>query len=294
MGFSFKQRKDVADQVRKIAAEQARTALEDTRGDASFDETVHVLRRHCKKMRGLLRIIRPNFPDFERENAAFRDAADSLSAERDAAVMVETFDLAMKKEWAGSIARERRRQFRSELQANRKQIGAQVDREQLLEDFRASMDAAITRIKDWSFKDDQFDLIAPGLHDTYARMRKRMAKAAKSGDPIDFHDWRKDVKGHGFHVGLLKKAAPDVFGARKEHLGTLGDLLGDHHNLVVLRQTIGDVSGPVGRTLDDGLVGMQRKLEAKALDLGRQLAIESPGKLTKRFEKTWALLPKEA
>lgn len=83
--------------VRGIAVEQLDTALALIEGAGdSPHKTVHEVRKACKRMRGLLRLIAPGFADFAKEDRAVAKAARRLSNLRDAAAMVETFD-ALKK-----------------------------------------------------------------------------------------------------------------------------------------------------------------------------------------------------
>jgi len=293
MSYSFNQRKDTGHQVRKIAADQIDAALETARAGEDFDETVHKLRRRCKKIRGLLRLVRPNFREFETENAAIREAADSLSASRDAAVMVETLSLCFKSEWAGGLSWDRQQQLRDGLTANLQRVAAEQDPGELLEAFAKAMARVKDRVRDWSLNGDGFQLLAPGLRDNYGGMRKRMEKAAKSGDAVDFHEWRKEGKNHWFHVSLLIDSAPAILGPRKDNLDKLGDYLGDHHNIAVLVDTLQAMFGTLEKVLVDGLASEQKQLADKAFALGRQLAVENPAVLTARFGKFWKLLPKE-
>lgn len=288
MGFSFSQRSKVGSQVRKIAAEQIDAALDDIAASEDFDDTVHELRRRCKKIRGLLRLVRPNFPDFATENAAFRDAANALSASRDAAVMLETFDALFKDE-----ASETRNALRSRLEDNVRRVSRHEDRTGLLDGFAAAMASARKRVKDWTFDAQGFALIEPGLHDTYARMRKRLKAAEKTGEDEDFHEWRKETKGHWFQVTLLKDCAPDRLGARRDQLDMLGEYLGDHHNLAVLADGLEALAGPLDETVAKAISCRQEDLAKKAFALGRQLIVDSPKALVSRFEKFWKLLPKD-
>ncbi|RYE56955.1 MAG: hypothetical protein EOP20_08165, partial [Hyphomicrobiales bacterium] len=75
MGFSFDQRKHMARQVRAVASDQIDAAIKVAQGHGDFHEAIHRLRRRCKKVRGLLRLVRPNFSQFDIENTAIRDAA---------------------------------------------------------------------------------------------------------------------------------------------------------------------------------------------------------------------------
>ncbi|MDV3250551.1 CHAD domain-containing protein [Devosia sp. BK] len=293
MSFSFKQRKDTPAQVRQIAADQITSAIELAEAYKDFDKTVHGLRRRCKKIRGLIRLVRPNFKEFEAENAAFRDAATALSVSRDAAVMVETYDAAMQEPWAADFPHERKQNLRALLTSHLDEVKAEQNQSQLLADFALAMQNALGRVPDWSLSGDGFQLFRAGLGDTYSEMQKRMKKAAKSHDPVDFHEWRKQSKGHWFHIGLLSKSAPHILATRKAHLDTLGDLLGDHHNIAVLADFLSQRAGPLDVSLREGLAGQQQALAEKAIPLGRELCVENRAALAARLGKFWKLLPKD-
>ncbi|MDP3895474.1 MAG: CHAD domain-containing protein, partial [Mesorhizobium sp.] len=79
--------------VRRIALEQIDAALEAAGPDAARDDRIHRLRKGCKKLRGLIRMVRPVFDGYAVENAAIRDAAAGLSGARDAEVMIATLDM---------------------------------------------------------------------------------------------------------------------------------------------------------------------------------------------------------
>lgn len=293
MGFSFSQRSKVGSQVRKIAAEQIEASIADIGAAGNFDDTVHELRRRCKKIRGLLRLVRPHFADFHVENAAFRDAADTLSAARDAAVMLDTFEAVLKDDAARSLPAETGNRLRRALEDNVRRVSREQDRAGLLDAFSEAMVAARLRVAQWRFDASGFALIEPGLRDIYARMRNRLRAAKKGGEDDVFHDWRKDTKSHWFHVSLLKDCAPDRLGARKDQLDTLGEYLGDHHNLAVLAEGLEMLTGALDPVLSRVIAGRKDALADKAFLLGRQLTVESPGALVARFEQFWKLLPKD-
>jgi hypothetical protein len=288
MAFSFGHRSRVAHQAREIAKDQIDKAQELSQAGEDFDKTVHELRRRCKKIRGLLRLIRPNFSDFGTENACFAKAADSLSASRDAAVMVETFNLVARDLLPDNIS-----ETRGTLEDNVRRISAEQDRTTLLSRFGDTMDEAAKRVKHWDLDGRGFALLAPGLHDTYGRMRKRIAAAEESAEDEAFHDWRKDTKSHWFHISLLAACAPDVLGARRDQLDQLGEYLGDHHNLAVLAEGVVTLTGSLDRPVAKAIERHKVDLAQKALALGRQLTVESPSALVSRVEKFWKLLPKD-
>jgi CHAD domain-containing protein len=288
MGFSFSRSGKVGSQVRRIAAEQIDAALADCRSGDDFDKTVHELRRRCKRIRGLLRLVRPKFPGFDRENAAFRNAADALASARDAAVMLETLDEVLEEASVGQGAR-----LREVLAENIRCVSERQDRRALLEAFAEEMLIARKRVDYWTFEDRGFDLLAPGLGHTYARMRKRLGEAEKTSHDEAFHDWRKEAKSHWFHVTLFKDCAPDRLGARRDQLDTLGEYLGDHHNLAVLAEGLEALAGPLDADLTQAISARKSALADKAVALGRQLTAESSDALVSRFEKFWKLRPKD-
>ena len=76
--------------LRRIAGGQIDALLEMIRaGTLPPEKIIHEARRTCKSIRGLMRLVKPVFPAFALENAAFRDIARSLSAARDAKVLAD-------------------------------------------------------------------------------------------------------------------------------------------------------------------------------------------------------------
>ena len=288
MSFAFNTKSGVGHQVRTIVGAQIEKALEEAKAGGDFDKTVHNLRRRCKKIRGVLRLIQPNFEDYKRENSAVRDAADLLGGVRDAQVMVETLDSLIS---AGDT-----HLARQHLVARADRLAREMENSSPLEDFVEIFSALSERVKDWSFDNNGFDLVGDGLEKTYKQFLRDMETAEGKEDAVAMHEWRKQAKYHWFHVSLLEKSAPDLLKPREKALDRLGDALGDHHNLHVLEQTLKgmkdqlDEFGPILSALHS----RQEELAKAAFELGLQLAAEKPGALRKRFEAYWTLLPAEA
>ncbi|HWV21178.1 MAG TPA: CHAD domain-containing protein [Devosia sp.] len=293
MSFSFSQRSRVAHQVRETAARQIEAALTDSRAGEDFDRTVHQLRRRCKKIRGLLRLVGPNFRHYDREDAAFRHAADALSASRDATVILETFQGLEKRGALQELPSEITQNLRWELEESARRVARAEDRVALLIGFGDAMVAARARVEGWSFKAKGFALIEPGLADTYERLRNQMRIAQRAGSDEAFHDWRKAAKGHWFHIALFKASAPERLGAREDQFDRLGEYLGDHHNLAVLGERLLALGGPLDERLAKVIEERKARLADKAFALGRQLTIENPAELAVQFKKFWKLLPKD-
>lgn len=94
MSYKLDPGASLTDAVRAVARDQidaAISSLEDAGDD--LEEAVHDTRKRCKKLRALMRLVRPGIgKTYGKENAAFRDLARTLSDIRDAQVLAETID----------------------------------------------------------------------------------------------------------------------------------------------------------------------------------------------------------
>lgn len=268
---------------RAIALDQLAEALSDLdKPDRDGRTIVHEARRRCKKLRGLLRLVRPVFPDFERENAAIRDAAALLSHLRDAEVLHQTvLDLI---EWRRSDAL-----VRVEQRLAAEHSPAPGER---LAEFRSRLEAVRARVPTWTVEARGVHAWLPGLRQTYRQARRRMRVAHRSHDARDVHEWRKASKNHGFHIDLLKKVASDILGDDLKRIEQLSIGLGQHHDLVVLTAAVSGGPDRFGSTDDvaalrQTIAARLKELEDAAFDLGRQLLAERPRALADRFAAYW-------
>jgi CHAD domain-containing protein len=278
----------IAGAFREIALSQIDLALQDVDTAPEAGSAVHAARRRCKKLRGLLRLVRPVFPDYRKENRAIREAAEGLSAARDAEVLVETFDSHIGKD-AGD--RPVYRDVRRRLVEHGEAFGSTRNTE-LLSSFRAAMQAARLRAGSWSLEKDGFGALKGGLRATYRDARQNMAQAAETGEAADFHRWRKAVKYHGYHLALLRDLAPDLLAAHRQVADLLGETLGEQHNLAVLLEVLEQSPDRFGAheelsAIEAAVRDRMQGMEAKAFSLGRQLFSEEPAALVRRFRGFW-------
>lgn len=297
MGFVFTHRHGIEAQVRSIAREQIDKALQECgQNGAEFDALVHGLRRRCKKLRGLVRLIEPRFKHWKRENRVFRDAADVLSGTRDAAVQVETlahllaFDA--RRDSGSRIDAEQGAALTEWLESGHGQPPTGAERARLLAEFVVLFQAAAKRTKEWSLSGRGFDRIGDGLESTYRRMREGLGTAEVAQTAEALHAWRKDCKYHWHHVSLLLPTAPDLLRSRKFAIDRLAEMLGDHHNLAVLDETL--ATQPAVSSIREVIAERQALLAFDAFALGRQLTAEKPTMLRERFEHYWSLLPEKS
>lgn len=272
---------------RRIARDQIDQAIAELEGQhPGQGSIVHNVRRRCKKLRALLRLVRPAFPGYKRENAAIRDAAAGLASTRDAEALVETLNQ-LASEGDGS------KTFAALAQDfSRDATGHQADARTPLDAFREDMNALRERAEGWALEVDGFEPLRLGLKRTYGATRQRMDVARRERDAVHLHEWRKGVKYCSYQFDLLRETAPDIWDTQKGLWTRLGEDLGAHHNLVLLGQRLRQKSGPPGA--DDELERIletikdrRDALEVRALGLGRQLFAERPPAIARRFARYW-------
>ena len=275
--------KSVEGTFRAIALSQLDEALADLRNGGSHGRSVlHEARRRCKKLRGLLRLVRPAFADFARENAAVRDAAALLSHLRDAEVLQHTvLDLA---KWS----------VRPELERIAARLDGKTDDGSTapLDEFGRRLVEIRERAGHWTLKRDGSAALLPGLRNNYRSARRRMRVAHRTRLAADMHDWRKANKYYGFHIDLLKKTAPELLVDDLRVVEELSTLLGLHHDLAMLAEAItanpdrfGDASDLAA--LAEVLQTRKEQVGADAFRIGRQVYAEEPHAVGERYASYW-------
>jgi CHAD domain-containing protein len=277
--------------IAAAAAGQLELALGEL-GDAGRDRhtAIHEARKACKRLRGLLRLARPGLGDkvYRRENAAVRDAARRLSALRDAGALLETYHR-LDRRFAGEIDRRRMVPVRRALAARHEALGDDA-LEAPVAACQAGLEAVRARQGGWPQVDD-FSPLAEGLKGTYRRARHAMGAAYDEPADERFHDWRKRVKYHRYHLELLAGLWPRQIESRRKEVKALGGMLGEEHDLVVIEATLAaghEGFSEASARLVVELAGRRRaELRAAMRPLGQRLFAERPKALARRFEAYW-------
>jgi CHAD domain-containing protein len=280
--------------VRRIACEQldlAVAGLDDPKLDR--DAAIHEARKCCKRLRGLLRLARAGLGEevYQAENARLRDAARELSDLRDAEALLETYDK-LGARFADEVDRRRLAPVRRALLARRRRL-AEGDEalDGRVAEFRSELDAARARVASWRLAEGDFDVLAPGLKRAYGRGRKAMRAAYDAPSSERFHEWRKRVKYHRYHLDLLSELWPRPLKARRKEVKALGAMLGDEHDLAVLRATLAAEDESFADASTRALLGLatRRRAELRTAmrPLGDRIFAERPKALAARYGSYW-------
>jgi CHAD domain-containing protein len=287
----------VAKAVPRIGRRDAKKAMQKLAKQTSPRQRVHEARTYVKKLRALLRLVEPTLGKaYRREDERLRELGRTLSGLRDAEVLIETFDGLFEhfEEQLGPPLRRARTRLTTRLRSVESRMDVPARLHEAEEAFRRTR----KRVRRWVPDDGKnrsgWKAIVGGLGATYRWGRRAMHAAYRARDDRVFHDWRKAVKYHGYHIRLLAGIWPEEINGRREALGRLGDLLGEHHDLTVFAETF--QAEP--RCFDDErdrevLLGLieQRKaaLRAMARPLGRRLYAEQPAAFCRRLHSYWKI-----
>ncbi|WP_251977348.1 CHAD domain-containing protein [Salinicola avicenniae] len=310
MSYRLTVRHDVESDLQRVAAEQigrARQALE----QESPVDAIHRLRQRCKKLRALLRLVRPTLGKrYAGENRRFRNLARSVASQRDEQVLIETFDALMRR-YAEQIDRRHFSAIRRQLQARRRHSLAAAKKSEAGNegageeggDGQASalsetaalvavLEQALSAVPNWTLSARGFDAVGEGLAESYRRGRRAWKRARRSPTTSELHEWRKQIKYHRYHCELLRDLWPAEMKTRSREAHRLSDWLGEDHDLATLRASLDDdVMAHLGmrqRAQLAALIEQRRQvLSTQAFALGRRLYAEPTKALHQRFARYW-------
>ena len=295
MGYVFDPASAVRREVRRIAVERLDDAIEQldavAASSADSETAVHDVRKRCKETRGLARLAQPALGDqFRPFDRTVRDAADQLSAMRDAHALLATLDnLLRAHDLDDQLQSVRNRQAVLAAEAT-DAIEAGDERIAIA---RSLLAEARDSAEKWELTGG-FDAIADGLTATYRRGRRALRTALRDANDEHMHEWRKSVKHLWYQLRLLREASPSTIGPLIGELDRLAEALGDDHDLAVLVASLD--ADPVRFGTPDTVDHarrvareQQRELRAPAFRAGMVIYAERPSEFSSRVSAYWRL-----
>jgi CHAD domain-containing protein len=261
-------------------------ALKTLRVRAVTDERIHTARKHLKRARANLRLLRDAVGKaaYVRENAALRDAARPLSSVRDAKVLIETLDALL--QTTSSPARRRllfkaRTAWGQALREARAELGMM----NAVTHSTTALTAALQRMREWRLENVEASLLDEAYERLYRKSRRAYDIARGDGTPEALHEWRKQVKYLEQSTRACAPRSRHRVKALLKAAGRLADLLGEDHDLVVLKARLetldaAERSRPaIARTI----AARRRALQRKALKRGAALFSTKPGAILREL-----------
>jgi CHAD domain-containing protein len=287
--YRFEPDETVSEACARTAREQLDAAEAALTRDFESDPAgaVHTARKSVKKARALLRLMRDAVDpaDRRRENTALRNAGRRLAGARDAEVMVATLD-DLSERYAGQIPAAAFEAVRARLREARATDAGTGDPARAASELAASR----ARILSWELRHGGWAALDGGLSRSYQHGRRAFAQARRRPSVENLHEWRKRAKDLWYHLRLLAPVCGEAVRGEAKDLHVLCDLLGDDHDLAVLRQTLLEMGGDAATDLDAvlGLLDHRRdELQAWAMPLGDRVYAERPKAFRRRIHACW-------
>lgn len=214
---------------RRAVYEAARQQLAESARDLQTlpdEEAVHALRKHCKKVRALLRLVGHNSRTlYSIENAHYRALANGLAASRDAVSLRDAL--------ASLSPIDAFPHIRGFLEAR-----ITATDEHALRDAAKMLAQGAARIEQWPLEALRWRDARRGYRRSYRRARKAMRRARAEGTAENFHEYRKRAKDQWYHTRLLEPKYHTALHHRRQPLKLLAQALGDLHDLQLLRRQL--------------------------------------------------------
>jgi len=294
MGYHFERNESVPEAVRRIAYEEADSAITYLRGKGgtSRDEAIHEARKNIKKLRALVRLVEPELgPSYSDANAGLRAVGRKLSEVRDAGALVTAFD-DLRSHEQKKLKDRSLRKVRHGLELQKAHIEQEMNVGEVMQNLADRMEAVRKSIKHWPLGTDGFPAIRDGFEITFRSGKKSLAIVRKQARPEDFHEWRKRVKDHWYHVRLLEKVWEDLLSGYETSLKRVETLLGEEHNLFLLRNTLASKPEAFGedRTLKPVFSAIEHAEKERrdcALSFGQRIYAQRARRMTREMNDFW-------
>jgi CHAD domain-containing protein len=282
MAYRLRRKKSPANELSRVVTREFQKAVEEIGGQsASRTEAIHEARKHVKKIRAVLRLLQRKLgKDYRIHTRRLRAVAHQLSSLRDADATAETME-AVRDHYPRLITTPIFAAVCRGLSSRKRGTVARVDPDRLLLRVERELRRAANSLPRQIRRQGKYAVVRAGVARGYRRARKAMAAVHARPEDTRFHTWRRRVKDHWYHMRLLEDLAARPR-ARAHGLKRLETLLGDDHNLVLLREAILSAPARFGDERTTALVlGCIAKyitaLRRRSLKLGERTFAGTPG-----------------
>ncbi|MGZ4967044.1 MAG: CHAD domain-containing protein, partial [Chthoniobacterales bacterium] len=273
---------DLGESLRHIFCKQVALAIDYASGARKPPDTpVHETRKRVKKARAALRLIektiRPRL--FKKQDHGLRDVGRLISDLRDAEVRLQTLDYLL-----GRIrlqGREKYGELRDFLQCELNTLRRHRSSwpKQVIPVLKNIHD----EVAGWKLESYRADDLRRAVQRTYKRARRTAAAAEKKRSPECFHVFRGEAKQFGYELRIIRPINPAMLARLTRDLQRLGELLGRHHDLVLLAARLTVIAGheqqcqELCKAIEAEMYNLQRKachlaapfFAGRARDMGR-------------------------
>jgi CHAD domain-containing protein len=292
MAYTLKPDRSIRGEVRRLADKQLTLAIASMHaiGDPKGDQGIHEARRHVKKIRALVRLVRSSLgPASRSANKRLRRVNRLLAPVADGEAVVDTlarFDARYDHELPRRIIAA----IRKGLVQRRIHIDQQARLDRVLPASLELLEAERQRVERWRPATGGFRAIKRGLRTSVREAKRAMALSLEHPTTEHYHSWRRRVKDHWFQVRLLEARCGNGLVEDERALEVLDGCLGELHNCMLLEATLTTDTllrrQETARTLRL-LRRYHLELRREAQQLGARIYRETPRQFVTRVKRAW-------
>lgn len=256
------------------------------------EEDIHAIRTIIKRVRANLRLLRPIIGNaaFQRENTHLKEAAQLFASMREATVGAQTLQ--------GLAATARRGKKRNDATLVHARYSRQIAHThatasgEIMGRMIQALEATRQRLRKLPITTDDRQAIEAGLKAVYRACRRRMRRAFADGDDTSFHCWRIRVKNLYYELQFLRPVWPKRLKPMIARLKTLQELIGNDHDLAVLKTALQETpkrfgGGPVVKRVVRRLNKRSRRIRRSCRPLAGKIFEQKPRRFVQSLEAHW-------
>jgi CHAD domain-containing protein len=290
----FKGDRPLKRSVRKIAQRLIDEGLDKlaVTAPSERDEAIHDARKALKKIRSLLRLIRPAISksDYRDENRRFRDAGLPLTQARDLKILIESFDAVVTECFPDGDVPENLQEVRRLASEQLSSEHERLQSEGEVESISYHLKEARDDVRKWSRVPDRWRTLSRGLKATYRRTLDARDDAEKNQTAETCHEWRKQVRYLRYQLGFVRFLNPERLTALAGEVDRINKLLGAARDLTLLEKHLAEqfaLDAALSDHLKSVIVRRREEATGEACRLAEELFAASPEEFVNALKSDW-------
>jgi CHAD domain-containing protein len=286
MSYELRQDETVGDGVQRIICRQIEAAICASNAKQNGKGSpVHETRKHLKKARAALRLTAGEIGRdvWKREHRCLQKVGRLISDVRDAEVRLQTV------RQLREFARGKKRSFRETEELLAFELDSFLAAfSEWPEEAKQRLSQVLDRLRAWPLDDLRCKQLRKSVQTTYKRGRKALKAAIEKTSTKNLHTFRKRAKELGYQLRILQPLTPAVFKELNDELKTIGQYLGQIHDLAFVAERIasmGSARKQGDRILNALIDSREKELERAAIALGERFYAEPPRQFARRLSQ---------
>jgi CHAD domain-containing protein len=286
MSYELRQDETAGGGIRRIVCHQIEGAIRASSVEQNGKGSpVHETRKHLKKARAALRLAAGEIdPDlWKREDRCLRKVGQLISEVRDAEVRLQTV------RQLREFARGKKRSFRETEELLAFELDSFLAAfSEWPEEAKQRLTQVLDRIGGWPLDDLRGKQLRKCVQQTYKRGRQALRAAIEKTSTKNLHTFRKRAKELWYQLRILRPLAPAVFRELNDELRTIGEYLGQVHDLAFVAErlsSIGSARKQGDRILNALIDSREKELVRTAIALGERFYAERPRQFARRLSQ---------